>query len=102
MKKVFDYQVIVVFNPKAEEKNKEKVLSKLGVVLTAVEATVDSKEQLGTKELAYLIKNHNKGDFWKLKVKSFRPIDIKEINSYLNRETEVIRYLILKEKRYAK
>jgi ribosomal protein S6 len=97
MKKVFDYQVIVVFNPKAEEKNKEKVLSKLGEVLTPFEAKINSKEQLGTKELAYLIKNHNKGDFWKLKVTTPKPLNIKEISSYLNRETEVIRYLILKE-----
>ena len=97
MKKVFDYQVVVVFNPKAEEKNKEKVLAKLGVVLAPFAAKIDSKEQLGTKELAYLIKSHNKGDFWKLKVTTPKPLDIKEVSSYLNRETEVIRYLILKE-----
>ena len=97
MKKVFDYQVVVVFNPKAEEKNKEKVLSKLGEVLIPFEAKINSKEQLGTKELTYLIKNHNKGDFWKLKVTTPKPLNIKEISSYLNRETEVIRYLILKE-----
>ncbi|PIU72919.1 30S ribosomal protein S6 [Candidatus Shapirobacteria bacterium CG06_land_8_20_14_3_00_40_12] len=97
MKKVFDYQVVVVFNPKAEEKNREKVLAKLGTMLAVFEAKINSKEQLGTKELTYLIKKQNKGDFWKLKITATKPLDIKEINSYLNREIDVIRYLILKE-----
>ncbi|MEK7527969.1 MAG: 30S ribosomal protein S6 [Patescibacteria group bacterium] len=97
MKNVFDYQVVVVFNPKTEEKNKEKVLTKLESMLSALDAKFDSKEQIGSKELAYLIKKQSKGDFWKLRVKAKKPLDLKEINVYLNRETEVIRYLILKE-----
>jgi ribosomal protein S6 len=97
MKNVFDYQVVVVFNPKAEEKNKEKVLTKLGAMFSALEAKVDSKEEMGLKELVYLIKNQSKGNFWKMKIKSKKPLSLKDINVYLNRETEVIRYLILKE-----
>lgn len=86
-----------MFNPKAEEKSKEKVLSKLGTMFQGLEAKVDSKEQLGTKELVYLIKKHDKGDFWNMKIKAKKPLNLKDVNVYLNRETEVIRYLILKE-----
>jgi ribosomal protein S6 len=52
---------------------------------------------LGLKDLAYEIEKNNKGDFWTIDLSSESPIKLKEFNLLLNRESNIIRYLILKK-----
>ena len=52
---------------------------------------------MGLKDLAYEIQGHNKGDFWVLDLESEETLKIKEFNLLLDRETNIIRYLILKK-----
>ena len=51
---------------------------------------------MGLKELAYQIKDNDKGDFWVLDVESKETLKVKDFNLLLDRETNIIRYLILK------
>jgi ribosomal protein S6 len=97
MKKGFNYQVIVVFDPKTEEKNKNEVLAKLEALVEAVEAKVAKTEKLGMRDLVYAIKGFTKGEFYEIEVESDKTLKLKEVNLYLNRETKVIRYLVLKK-----
>jgi len=88
------YQIIVVLGPKTEDK--EKVLTKAYSWLESNKAEILNKDHMGLKDLAYEIKDYDKGDFWVLDVESKEPLKIKEFNLLLDRETNIIRYLILK------
>jgi ribosomal protein S6 len=88
------YQLIVVLNPKTEEK--EKVLKKATDWLENNKVEV-SQDHMGLKDLAYEINKNTKGDFWVMDLTSESPLKIKEFNLLLNRESNIIRYLILKK-----
>ncbi len=90
----YQYQIILVLNPKTEDK--EKVLTKAYSWLESNNVEISNKDHMGLKDLAYEIKDNNKGDFWVLDVNSKEPLKIKDFNLLLDREINVIRYLILK------
>jgi ribosomal protein S6 len=89
------YQIVIVLNPKIEDK--EKTLEKLYSWIEATDSEIVNKDNMGLKELTYEIKGNSKGDFWVLDVESTKPLKLKEFNLLLNRETNIIRYLILKK-----
>ena len=90
----YQYQIILVLNPKTEDK--EKVLTKAYSWLESNKAEISNKDHMGLKDLAYEINKNNKGDFWVLDVESKETLKVKEFNLLLDRETNIIRYLILK------
>ncbi len=90
----YQYQIILVLSPKTEDK--EKVLAKAYSWLEANNAEISNKDHMGLKDLAYEIKKQDKGDFWVLDINSKEPLKIKDFNLLLDRETNIIRYLILK------
>jgi len=87
------YQLILVLNPKIEDK--ENVLKKITTWLENKKVEIN-QNHLGLKELVYEVKKNTKGDFWSLDLNSESPIKMKELNLLLNRESNIIRYLILK------
>ena len=90
----YQYQLVVVLGPKTE--NKDKVLAKVTDWLK--KNKIESNEDhMGLKELAYEINKNTKGDFWVYNLTSESPIKLKEFNLMLNRESNIIRYLILKK-----
>jgi small subunit ribosomal protein S6 len=93
--KKYQYQVILVLNPKTEDK--EKVLEKASSWLESVKAKILDKDHMGLKDLAYEIQKNSKGDFWVFEVESEETLKIKDFNVLLDRETNIIRYLILKK-----
>ena len=92
----YKYEVIVVLSPKAESKDKEKTVKLLEDHLTGMNFSIDNRENLGNKALAYKIKGLDKGDFWVFTIGGNKPIKSTEFKLFLNRDTSVIRYLILK------
>ncbi len=90
----YNYQLVVVLAPKTDEK--EKVLTKVTGWLekNKIEST---ENHMGLKELAYQINKNDKGDFWVYELTAESPIKLKEFNLMLNRESNIIRYLILKK-----
>jgi len=90
----YQYQIILVLSPKTEDK--EKVLAKAYSWLESNNVEISNKDHMGLKDLTYEIKDNTKGDFWVLSVGSKEPLKIKEFNLLLDREINVIRYLILK------
>ena len=92
-----NYQLVVVFDPKTDEKEKEKVNKKIEDLLAENKAEVVKKEQTGLKALAYKIKGFDKGDFWIWDLAAEKPVTMKEFNLFLNREPSIIRYLVLKK-----
>jgi ribosomal protein S6 len=94
--KKHNYQMILVLNSKTEDKDKEKVLAKVELWLEGMKAKIAKKDHVGNKELVYEIVKSRKGDFWILDVVGEMPVKLNELNLFLNREVNVIRYLILK------
>ena len=92
----YKYELVVVFDPKAETKAKEKCLKEIEENIQEAKFNVDNRENFGIKDLAYKIKKLDKGDFWVFTIGGNKPIKSKEFKLFLNRETNVIRYLILK------
>jgi len=90
----YQYQLVVVLNPKTEEK--DKVLAKVTDWLEKNKIE-SSEDHMGLKELAYEIDKNTKGDFWIYNLTAESPIKLKEFNLMLNRESNIIRYLILKK-----
>ena len=88
------YQMVTVLNPKTEDK--EKALKKVYSWLEANKVEAVKKDHLGLKELVYEIKGQSKGDFYVADLESAVPLKLKDLNILLNRENDVIRYLILK------
>ncbi len=88
------YQLILVLNPKTEDK--ETVLKKITTWLETKDVEL-TQTHMGLKELAYEILKNSKGDFWLIDLTSKLPIKLKEFNLMLNRESNIIRYLILKK-----
>mgnify|MGYP000918732684 CR=1 FL=1 len=87
------YQLVLVLNPKTEDK--ENIIKKVTTWLETKKIELN-QVHLGLKELAYEISKNSKGDFWSFELKSQSPIRLKEFNLILNRESNIIRYLILK------
>jgi len=92
----YKYQITIVINPKIDEKDRDGVLKKVEEWLKAEGVETMKNSHFGVKELVYEIRKMRKGDFWIYEVESQKPIRLKTLNLSLNRETSIIRYLILK------
>lgn len=89
------YSLIVVFNPSVAEK--DLPLEKLVTWLEDAGSQITAKNHLGLKDLAYKIKGFNKGNFWELALESETPLKLKDLNLSMNREVNIIRYLVLRK-----
>jgi ribosomal protein S6 len=95
--KKINYQLVLVFKPKLEEKERDLVFKEIESKLTALTAEVASRDHMGQKEMIYKIEGFERGDYWVWELESEKPLNIKEFNVFLNREVNIIRYLILKK-----
>lgn len=93
----YKYQIVVVLNPKVEEKEKDSLIKKIEAQVEMTGAEIVKKDHAGSKELAYEIEKFTKGDFWIFDLESEKTVKVEDFNIFLNRETKVIRYLILKK-----
>jgi len=64
------YQIVVVLNPKIEEKEKDSLIKKIEAQVELTGAEIVNKDHAGLKELAYEIQKFSKGDFWIFEVES--------------------------------
>lgn len=90
----YQYQMVTVLNPKTEDK--DKTLNKVFSWMENNKVEITNKDHLGLKDLVYEINNQNKGDFWIFDIESLKPLKLKDLNLLLNRDINIIRYLILK------
>jgi len=89
------YELVVVLDPKTEEK--DKIFKKISTFLKGQDFAVEDKNHIGLKDLIYKIDDCEKGDFWGLELSGEKGLKLDELNVLLNREKNIIRYLILKK-----
>lgn len=91
------YQLVVVLNPKLEEKAKSAVLKSVEGWVNEAGGKTKKPKDLGNKELEYPISGCRSGDFWEFTVEAEGAWKSKDFNLYLNRESSIIRYIVLKK-----
>lgn len=96
MNQQFSYQLIAVLSPRLADKEKAAAVEKIESTLTQQGLKVGKKEEWGTKDLAYSIKKFTKGNFWMFDISAESGFKPAGLNTFLNRDPEVIRYLLLK------
>lgn len=97
MKGKNQYQLVLVLAPKMEAKAKDAVLKNVASWVTDAGVKISKTEELGLKDLTYSIKGQKRGEFVVLEAGSDNPIQLKELNLFLNRESSIIRYLVCKK-----
>lgn len=95
--KKFQYQTIVVLNSRLEEKQRDRTLEKIEGWAKEAGAEEIKRTHFGIKDLVYKVKKEERGDFWIVDLTAAKPMNFKEYNLYLNREADIIRYLVLKQ-----
>lgn len=91
------YQLVVVLNPKLEEKAKSAVLKSVEGWIGEAGGKTKKPKDLGTKELEYVMAGCKTGDFWEFTIESEGVWKSGDFNLYLNRESSIIRYIVLKK-----
>lgn len=89
------YQLVVVFAGSAT--SQEATVKKVLAWFKANDLSVVEDKKMGTIELAYPIAKQKKGDFWVWEVEADKAVAANSLRVMLDREKEVIRYLILKK-----
>lgn len=95
--KKINYQMVLVLKPKLEEKEKDSLFKKIESKLDGLKAEVISRDHMGIKDMIYKIAGFDRGDYWVWELEAEKPLIIKDFNIFLNREINIIRYLILKK-----
>lgn len=94
--KANSYQIVVALAPKLENKVLEASLKSVSEWIEEAGGKAKKPKDLGNKPLEYEIKGNKSADFYEFSVESDLPMSIKDFNLHLNRESSIIRYLVLK------
>ena len=89
-----NYELILILNPDLSSKF-DDFQSKFEKTLTDVKFKINKLENIGRRQLAYSIINHNKGHYAIFQIEGPSEAAI-EIESKLKYDTSVIRHLLLK------
>lgn len=95
--KKFGYQLILVLRPKLEDAAREELLDKVEGWVKSEGVGGIKRNHFGLRDLVYKINKEDKGDFFVMDLESKEAKPFKELSLYLNREINIIRYLILKQ-----
>ena len=89
------YQLIVV-TPVLSAQKLDRVEKAVKKALTEEKGAIEKVESWGIKDFAYPIEKFKRGAYWiyHFQASSFQS---KKLNVFLNRQKEIIRYLLLKE-----
>jgi ribosomal protein S6 len=93
MDTIKNYELITILSPKADAGASEEVKKQL----TGFGWEITGEENMGTKKLAYQIRKLEKGNYWVWNLATKKPIDHKALNLTLNRNNNIIRYLLIKK-----
>jgi ribosomal protein S6 len=93
MDKTKNYELVTILSPKAADGAAEEVKKQL----TNFGWEITGEENIGTKKLAYEIKKLEKGNYWVWNLATKKTIDHKALNLTLNRNNNIIRYLLIKK-----
>lgn len=91
-----DYVLTIVLDGKTTAAKTRTILGKVEKLATAVSGKIESKKEIGTKNLAYMISGASSGNFinFNLKLAAETP---KSLSGKLNLENSILRYLLVRK-----
>lgn len=92
------YEFVFVIRPKLTSPKKKKFLSTLEEELKKEGGKVEKKVEWGEKVLAYPIEKEEKGEYFFWEVSFAKSPKMAELNTFLNRTGEVLRYLWVRKR----
>lgn len=90
------YELMVIIKPLLPEDVKTKVLSKIEKFVSKASGKIHKTDIWGKRHLAYAIKSHEEGYYVVLDVE-MEQANVKEFERSLKLETDVLRYLLVRE-----
>ncbi len=92
------YEFVFLTKPGVGEKKLKEIFSSLGKEIEKVGAKVEKREDWGKKDLVYLLREEKEASFWIWQLVFKNKVDFSPVNTFLNREKNIIRYLFLADK----
>lgn len=93
------YEFVFLAAPDMEKEQREEVFKRLEERIKKTKAKITDKEDWGEKKLAYPIKDNKSASFWIWHLSSKNTeFDFSPVNTYLNRQDDILRYLLLTKK----
>lgn len=93
------YEFVFLTVPDMKKDRREEFFKRLEDRIKKSKAKVTEKEEWGEKKLAYPMEKNKSASFWIWHLKSDQPgFDISPVTTYLNRQDDVLRYLLLTNK----
>jgi ribosomal protein S6 len=93
------YEFVFLTAPDMKKDRREEVFKRLETRIKKAKAEVTEKEQWREKKLSYPMKKNNSASFWIWHLESEQQgFDISPVTTYLNRQDDVLRYLLLTSK----
>lgn len=91
------YEFVFLTQAGLKKDKLEAVFSDLEKEFKKAGGKVEKKEDWGKKDLAYPIKKQSQADFWIWWLNFKDKVNLFSVNTFLNREKNIIRYLFLRE-----
>ncbi len=91
------YEFIFLTRVGLKKKEQETLFSSLEKVIQKIGGKIEKREDWGKKELAYPIDKETEAYFWIWWLSFEGSVDLAPVNTFLNREAGVIRYLFLRQ-----
>lgn len=91
-----NYEFIFLTRTELAKEKLEKVIKELESQFAKAGAKIKKREEWGKRDLAYEIRDQKKANFWVWQVSFAGSVNLSPLNTFLNREQEIIRYLFLK------
>ncbi len=93
------YEFVFLTAPDIKKEHREEIFSRLDEIIEKAKAEINKKEDWGEKKLAYPMKDYKSASFWIWHLTSNEPgFDFSPVTTYLNRQDDVLRYLLLTNK----
>lgn len=90
------YEIMFIVRPNLEEGALKEVIKTFEQVLTKNGAKIESSKDMGSRELAYEIKDYKSGYYYLYEISSKDDKAEKEFNRLANLSEDIIRHLIIK------
>lgn len=91
-----EYEFVFLTPLGLDKDSLKETFSELEKQVKSINGKVVNKEDWGSKELAYEIKGNDQANFWIWQLGFPEDTKFASLNTFLNRSSNIIRYLLLK------
>ncbi len=90
------YEIMFIVRPNLEEAALKDVVKSFETVLTKNGAKIESSKEMGSRELAYEIKDYKSGYYYLYEISSKDDKAEKEFDRIANLSEDIIRHIVIK------